>query len=170
MTNRLKLLILGYGRHGKDTVCEILKEAYGYTFESSSYFCSNLFIYEQLKDKYNYNSHEDCYLDRHNHRQEWYEAISEYNTPDSAKLGIEIFKKYNIYCGLRNKKEFHALRNTGAFDYAIWVDRSDHLPPEDKKSITVEPWMADYIIDNNDNLSSLKYNTNKLIEFLHSIN
>jgi hypothetical protein len=32
--------------------------------------------------------------------------------------------------GLRNKKEFFAMQNTGVFDYAIWVDRSDHLPPE----------------------------------------
>ena len=40
-----KLLVIGHGRHGKDTVCEILRDHYGYTFESSSQFCSKLFIY-----------------------------------------------------------------------------------------------------------------------------
>jgi len=47
-----KLLVIGHGRHGKDTVCEILRDKYDYSFESSSQFCSKLFIYDQLKDKY----------------------------------------------------------------------------------------------------------------------
>ena len=33
---KMKLMVMGYGRHGKDTVCEILKEKYGMTFKSSS--------------------------------------------------------------------------------------------------------------------------------------
>ena len=49
-----KLLVIGHGRHGKDTVCEILRDHYGYTFESSSKFCSLQFIYNDLKDKYGY--------------------------------------------------------------------------------------------------------------------
>ncbi len=53
-----KLLVIGHGRHGKDTVCEILRDEYGYTFESSSKFCSKLFIYDDLKDKYEYADEE----------------------------------------------------------------------------------------------------------------
>jgi hypothetical protein len=49
-----KLLVIGHGRHGKDTVCEFLRDDYGYSFESSSQFCSKLFIYDNLKDKYGY--------------------------------------------------------------------------------------------------------------------
>jgi hypothetical protein len=64
---------------------------------------------------------------------------------------------------LRNKGEFHAMRNTGVFDYAIWVDRSDHLPQEDKSSMTLEPWMSDYVIDNNGTLADLQRNTVELI-------
>lgn len=33
-----KLLVIGYGRHGKDTVCEILRDQHGYSFTSSSSF------------------------------------------------------------------------------------------------------------------------------------
>lgn len=152
-----KLLVIGHGRHGKDTVCEILRDKYDYSFESSSQFCSKLFIYDMLKNKYNYTSEEQCYNDRHNHRAEWYNAICDYNVPDAARLGREIFKAHDIYCGLRNKREFYAMKIAGVFDYAVWVDRSDYLPQESKDSMSLEPWMADFHIDNNGTLEDLKF-------------
>jgi len=161
-----KLLVIGHGRHGKDTVCEILRDHYGYSFESSSKFCSRLFIFDMLEDKYGYADEEQCYADRHNHRQEWYEAICDYNVPDASRLGREIFKEHDIYCGLRNKKEFHAMKNTDVFEYAIWVDRSDHLPPEAKTSMSLEQWMADYTIDNNGSLEELEFNISQLIKHI----
>jgi hypothetical protein len=164
--NKLKLLVIGHGRHGKDTVCEMLRDKYGYSFESSSQFCSTLFIYDQLKEQYGYASEEECYADRHNHRAEWYDAICAYNVPDAARLGREMFDAYDIYCGLRNKKEFHAMKNTGVFDYAIWVDRSDHLPPESKDSMSLEQWMADFTIDNNGTLEDLEFNLDRLIGYI----
>lgn len=163
-----KLLIIGHGRHGKDTVCEILRDTYGYSFESSSKFCSKLFIYDMLKDKYGYKSEVECYDDRHNHRTEWYDAICAYNHKDGARLGKAIFSEHDIYCGLRNKKEYHAMKNTKVFDYVIWVDRSDHLPLEAKDSMTLEQWMADYTIDNNGSLENLTSNTKQLINTLES--
>jgi len=158
-----KLLVIGHGRHGKDTVCEILRDSYGYTFESSSKFCSKLFIYKDLKHKYGYTNEEECYADRHNHRQEWYEAICDYNVPDPARLGREMFAEYDIYCGLRNKKEFQAMTNTGVFDYCVWVDRSDYLPPEAKTSMSLEQWMSDFTIDNNGTLADLEFNLRALM-------
>jgi len=163
---KLKLLVIGHGRHGKDTVCEILRDKYGYTFESSSQFCSKLFIYDMLKDKYGYANEEECYADRHNHRAEWYNAICDYNKTDGARLGRAMFNTYDIYCGLRNKREFHAMKNTGVFDYAIWVDRTDFLPPESSDSMSLEQWMADYTIDNNGSLEDLKFNIDQLMDYL----
>ena len=162
----MKLLVIGHGRHGKDTVCEILQQNYNLSFESSSRFCSKLFIYDMLKDKYGYANEEECYADRHNHRAEWYNAICDFNQGDGARLGREIFKQHDIYCGLRNKREFYAMKNTGVFDYAIWVDRSDHLPAESKDSMSLEQWMADFTIDNNGDLNELMFNTYQLIEHL----
>jgi hypothetical protein len=164
---RKKLLIIGHGRHGKDTVCEMLRDKYGYSFESSSQFCSKLFIFDQLKDNYGYANEEQCYADRHNHRAEWYDAICNYNVPDASRLGREIFRAHDIYCGLRNKREFFAMKNTGVFDYAIWVDRIDHLPPESKDSMSLEQWMADFTIDNNGTLSELEFNVDQLINYIH---
>jgi dephospho-CoA kinase len=163
-----KLLVIGHGRHGKDTVCELLRDKYGYSFESSSRFCSKLFIFDMLKDKYGYDNEEQCYADRHNHRAEWYNAICDYNIPDAARLGREIFREHDIYCGLRNKREFFAMKNTGVFDYVIWVDRSDHLPPESKDSMSLEQWMADFTIDNNSSLEDLEFNLDQLMSHLIS--
>ena len=164
----MKLLVIGHGRHGKDTVSEYMRDYYGLSFESSSKFCSKHFIFNELKDKYRYKTEEECYADRHNHRELWYNMICEYNEYDPAKLGREIFKHHDIYCGLRNKKEFHAMKNTGVFDYAIWVDRSDHLPEEDKRSMSLEQWMADFTIDNNGSLRDLKSNTLRLMDYLNA--
>ena len=163
-----KLLVIGHGRHGKDTVCEMLRDDYDYSFESSSQFCSKLFIYNNLKEKYGYETEEQCYADRHNHRAEWYDAICDYNVPDAATLGREMFSAYDIYCGLRNKREFFAMKNTGVFDYCIWVDRSMHLPPESSDSMSLEQWMADFTIDNNGTLENLKFNLDKLMRHLTS--
>jgi dephospho-CoA kinase len=161
-----KILVIGHGRHGKDTVCEILKDSYGFCFKSSSEFCARKFIYNELKLKYGYTSYEQCYLDRHNHRSEWFDLIHDYCRDDFARLGRDIFAENDIYCGLRNRAEFHAMRNTGVFDYCIWVDRSDHLPLEPRSSMNLEIWMADYVIDNNGSLEDLHRNTCDLMNYL----
>lgn len=161
-----KLLVIGHARHGKDTVCDIMRDEFEYSFRSSSDFCAERFIYSALKDKYGYTTYEQCFEDRHNHRAEWYDMIHDYCRDDYARLGREIFAENDIYCGLRNKAEFHAMRNTAVFDYAIWVDRSDHLAGESRTSMNLEIWMADYVIDNNGTLDDLKRNTRDLMKSL----
>jgi len=159
-------MILGHSRHGKDTVSEYLKKNYQLTFESSSMHCAEAVVFPALREMYNYTSVEECYNDRHNHRKEWYELISDYCKDDLARIAREIFAKSDIYCGLRNKREFHSAKNNGLFDYAIWVDRTDHLPPEDKESNSIEPWMADFVIDNNGTIEQLYRNVDDLVRFL----
>jgi hypothetical protein len=141
-------------------------EAYEYTFQSSSKFCSELFIFEDLKDQYNYKDEEECYVDRHNHRTEWYNMIHNYCKDDLAKLGRNLFDKHDIYCGLRNKREFFAMQNTGVFDYCIWVDRSIHLEAESTDSMSLEQWMSDFTIDNNGTLTDLLFNLDQLMSHL----
>jgi hypothetical protein len=162
----MKLLIIGHGRHGKDTVAEYLSAMFGLTFKSSSMHCAENVVYPALKDKYNYKSAEDCFNDRSNHRAEWYNLISDYCKDDLALIGREIFEASDIYCGLRNKREFHAIKNNGLVDYTIWVDRSDWLETEPKSSMSLEPWMADYVIDNNGTLEQLHRNIYELYTHL----
>ena len=160
--NKHKLLIVGHGRHGKDTVCEILRDEYGYNFISSSQFCADHFIYDALKEKYNYKNPLECYTDRHNHRAEWYDMISNYNKDDPGKLGSEIFAKYDIYCGLRNINEWKKMNNDKIYHYCIWVDRSKHLPAENISSMSLTQNCADFILDNNGTIDDLRANINNI--------
>ena len=73
-------------------------------------------------------------------------------------MGRNLFAQNNIYCGLRNKREFFAMQNEEIFDYAIWVDRCDHLMKENYDSMSIEQWMCDYTIDNNGDLNRLERN------------
>lgn len=163
----MNLVITGLARHGKDTVCEHLQKVYGFTFESSSRILLSEVIYPVLKEKYNYSTEAECYNDRVNHRDEWFDLLCEYNKEDKARLGKLIFSKYSIYCGLRNKLELEALRAEGLVDKVIWVDAKDRLSvTEDSSSITITEEDADIIITNNSNLEDLYYNINKLVRML----
>lgn len=155
----MKLLVLGHARHGKDSTCNLLHKLYGLTFVSSSYFVGERVVRPWLAAKgVTYNSMDECYNDRVNHRAAWFDAIAEYNKHDPARLGRELFAQYDIYCGLRNVKEFQALRVEKAFDVCLWVDRSRHCPSELTTSFNIGLSSADYIIDNNGDLHELEIN------------
>ncbi|UUV44813.1 MazG-like nucleotide pyrophosphohydrolase [Rhodobacter phage RcRudolph] len=163
--NGEKIVVMGYARHGKDTVCELLANKYGLKFTSSSWFCAERIAFPALKDKYGYKDVEECYNDRSNHRAEWFDLITAHNTPDKATLGREIFEENDVYCGIRNAREFHALRNAGVFHWSIWVDATERgMPVEDKSSCTVEPWMADFVLDNNGSLEDLERSLDVLMQ------
>lgn len=150
LNDRFKWCVLGMARHGKDSVCEILQKDFGLTFESSSFFVARTAVEPALRAQgITYPTFEAMYADRVNHRADWFNAIVAYNTPDKARLGKELFAKFDVYCGLRNLDEFKALKEQQVVDFAIWVDASKRLPPEDASSITLGPQHCDYILDNN---------------------
>lgn len=150
------IIVIGLARHGKDTVCEILRDIYGFSFESSSRILLEEVVYPVLKDTYGYESMEECYADRHNHRQEWFNLLAAYNAEDKAKLGKLIFSKYDIYCGLRNRQELDALVSAGLVNHIIWVDAEQRLGiTEFSDSITITKDAANHVIDNNHSLFDL---------------
>ena len=144
-----KLLIIGHGRHGKDTVAEILLNYYGYQFKSSSELAAEIFIYDELKEKYGYQDFQECYVDRMNHRAEWYNLIKEYNKDDRAKLAKEILKMADCYVGMREREEILECKRQDLFDLIIWVDASQRCPLEPADSFNIDTSLADIIIDNN---------------------
>ncbi len=85
------MIICGTARHGKDTAAEIVQKYFGLTFAASSEFACDLFLYEKLKDELGYTSKEQCFSDRVNHRQRWFDEIVDFNTPDLGRLGELIF-------------------------------------------------------------------------------
>ena len=162
----MKFLVIGHARHGKDTVSDLMEKNHGITHRSSSMHNAEHTVFAVLAPLYGYKTVEECFNDRGNHRKEWYDLIAARCSEDPAAIGREILAASDIYCGLRNKREFHGIKNNGLIDYVIWVDRSDHLPPEPKDSMSLEPWMADYIIDNNGTLEQLERNVQDLIDML----
>lgn len=148
-----RLMICGYSRHGKDTVCEMMKP---WKFVSSSMFVAKAAVYPTLKTLYDYKSLEQCYDDRHNHRAEWHTLISTYNRQDLARLARELYEEYDIYCGIRCCKEFAVVQNEGLFALSIWVDASERLSPESISSCTVTKGMCDIVLENNGTLEQLE--------------
>jgi hypothetical protein len=164
-----RLLIMGYARHGKDTVCELLRDRYGYRFTSSSMFCAEHVVLPASRDAIEMPFYDDagaCFEDRVNHRKFWFDTITAYNTPDKSRLGREIFESFDIYCGIRNAEEFQALKLGRSFDLAIWVDASDRVASEGADSCTVMPSMADYVLDNNGTVEELGVSLGKFMEGL----
>ncbi len=164
----MKLLIIGHGRHGKDTAADFINQALGLKSESSSMICAREFIYEELKEKYNYKTFEECYEDRHNHRTEWFDRIAAYNTPNKTRLGRKIWEFSDVYIGIRNDEEFYAIEEAGLYDFCIWVDACERLPLEPWESMKLDRDMADIIIDNNGTLEQFHENLEHLVNFLHA--
>lgn len=150
MTGRPNLLILGCGRHGKDTVAEFLRDDYGFKFTSSSLFVAQ----EVMWDSWGVAKYPDfdaMFEDRSNHRVLWMEMISAYNTPDKTKTATTMSERgFNLYVGMRRLDELQACQSAKIFDAIIWVDASDRHPPETgSMDITRENCNADFEIDNN---------------------
>src|SRR6266705_4108782 len=97
---KIKLMILGYARHGKDTVADILRDNLKLTFASSSFAAAEKVMVPYFLSKgVTYSSLDECYADRVNHRAEWYDQIKAYNTPDRARLAREIYADNDVYVG-----------------------------------------------------------------------
>ena len=139
--------ITGHGRHGKDTVADMMARYGGYRPCDSSKFVCQRAVFPCMTDMY--DTWEECYADRHNHRQTWYDLISIHNDV-GHELSVELFKEHDVYTGLRSKRELDAFKNLFPDDtFVIWVDGSDRLPPEPATSISITQEDADWVIDNN---------------------
>ncbi len=158
-----KVLILGNARHGKDTLAELLNKHFGMTFKSSSEAAAEIFIYDELKDEMGYETFEQCFKDRENHRDIWYRMITDFNREDRARLAKEIISNSDCYVGMRNIDEFHGAKEL--FDHIIWVDASERLP-EEVGSFTIPKSEAHFIIENNTTLEDFERKAIKLGKLL----
>lgn len=163
---QMKLMIVGHGRHGKDEVCKILQKK-GYSFSSSSEFANELFIFEDLKEKYGYKTLEECFEDRVNKRTEWHDLICEYNREDPARLARKIYEENDVYAGIRNPIEFDKAKEEGLFQASIWVDASKRLENEPVESNKMSKEKCDYILDNNGPLNNLEEEVEKVLQNIH---
>ncbi len=153
---KIKILVCGHAKHGKDTFAELLNEHFGLTFKSSSQSAADIFLYDALKDKYGYKTPEECFEDRVNHRAEWKDLICDYNKDDRAKLAKEILKNSDCYVGMRDRAEINECMKQGLFDIIVWIDASDRLPLEPADSFDIDKSCGDIIIENNQDYETFK--------------
>jgi hypothetical protein len=160
----MKLLVVGQGRHGKDEFCKVA-EKFGFTFSSSSWFMAEKLVYPMIKERMGYKTLEECYEDRHNHRQLWYDIITEYNAENPSKLTKELLSKYDIYCGMRNPRELNACKDL--FDLKIWIDAHERLgSTETSSSNNITKNDCDIIIENNGTLAEFREKCKNLMVIL----
>lgn len=150
-----KLLIIGESGCGKDELCKILSEHYGYKFASASKIACELVVFETLKEKYSYNSIDECHADRRKHIEDWVNIIAEYNTPDGAALAKEVMKQSDIYCGVRKRDEFNAMLQAGIFDCVIYIDSYKRLGKPEQSFVEVTADDANFTVDNNADIKQL---------------
>lgn len=159
----MKLLIIGHARHGKDTVAEMIDDMFGLTFKSSSQAAADIFIYDELKDKYGYNTPEECFEDRVNHRAEWHDLIVDYNKEDKARLAKGILENADMYVGMRSSAEIDECLVQGLFDYVIGV-YDPRKPHEPEDSFNIDLFAeADLIIPNGGSLGELESKVHNVI-------
>lgn len=108
----LRMMVVGHGRHGKDTVAEILRDQFGATFVSSSWFMAERVVFPR-------------------------------------------------FC--RTQPGRYATAQA-CYDVSIWIDAGERLEyREPRSSLTIEPWMRDFVIDNNGSTVDLGRNIASLM-------
>ena len=156
----MKLMIIGFARHGKDTVAEILHDEFGMTFQSSSWAAAEKVVRPYLAARgITYDSVEDCFEDRVNHRKHWADAINEYNRDDPARLAGEIYETSDIYVGIRSFTEYLAAKRY--IDCTIAVDAYPRLDRKDS-TFNIPLRMADLHVDNSGTPDDLRQQVFKL--------
>lgn len=128
----MKILILGHGRHGKDTFAEFLQKHCGLSFISSSRACAE--VLKPTLDLLNgEKSAEEHFAERHDNRELWKRLISLYNAADSSALARLILTTNDIYVGMRSAREYESSKHL--FDAIFWVDAEGRI---DHKDTTME--------------------------------
>lgn len=144
-SGKLKILLLGHGRHGKDTVAGNLSIALGYNWCSSSKFAAEKAVYPLISNLY--KDWQAAHLDRRNHRDLWFHAICAFNKRPGPSLVEQALVNHDIYVGMRSRIEFENSRPL--FDLTIWVDRSKFVPDESATSMELRESDADITLNNN---------------------
>lgn len=152
----MNVLIIGHKSHGKDEAGARLARLLECQYLSSSLFMCERAVLPTLAPLYEYTSVEDCYADRDNHREEWFNLIYEYNRLSPTRTADELLKEASIYVGMRNRIEFNANMDKGNFDVVLWVEAGKRKEKEPHESMELTEEDADYVVDNNGSVEDLQ--------------
>ena len=170
---RPKILVLGYGGHGKDEFCYLLKYRHGLAYKSTSLITAERIMIPYFESiGIRYDSAEACFADRRQHRRTWYEEIGNFNKHDASAFARLVLATNDIYCGMRAFREIDACQRLNLFDAVVWVDRSKHVAPEPSDSQDIGQTIVGIPhvrIDNNGSLADLALQTDRLIREVNRV-
>ena len=146
----MKIQVNGWARHGKDTVGDYFAERYDLRKNNASIVIAEM-LFELLPNGW-YKDFDECYADRVNHREGWYNFIVDGNhNPTQVERAMV---DGDIFTGERHRKSFE--RHKHMFDVTIWVDSSARgIPPEPMGSCDLNSAGHDLILFNNGTLREL---------------
>lgn len=161
----MKLNINGYAQHGKDTVAGLFKGFGLRTINISHEIAKD--IMKELPSIGPYESWEQAYEDRVNHRVEWYNFIRSKCENDKTYYVRKALQLGDIHCGHRHWSEFYAGREL--VDATIWVDASKRgLSKEDPASCELDPTDHDFVIDNGGTLAETLEQVGSIVTLINN--
>ena len=169
--NKIKttFLVLGHKEHGKSTLAQMICDKTGLKVEDSSMAAARIFIYDSLREKYDYQSFEECYTDRRNRRQEWFDLIADYNKENETRLAEQILQDNNGYVGMRRIEELRESNRKELFDVVIGI-YDPRKPLESADSNTINPLTdSDILIWNDGDLEQLEKKVEKIVNLFGKV-
>ncbi len=137
----MKILLVGYGRAGKDVGGEYLEQITGLKFGGTTSLYLKKYVAQRLG-----RSEEDVYATRHQDRETWKRIGDEIRADNPGLLLEEALAVGPITGGIRDIKEIVHARDTGLVDLIIWVE-NNRVPVD--PTVTFTSREADIIIQNN---------------------
>jgi hypothetical protein len=162
-----RLVVIGHKSHGKGTFAAIAREEFGLTVQGTSLHTS-LLMFNIMRDTHGYATVDECYQDRDNHRELWFDEIRRYCGNNPARV-IETILSDNLICeGPRHRVEFEAAKQKhGLWDLVIFIDASKRLPLEPSSSMQLTREDADIVIENNEDTWAFQQRCRALLRLLY---
>lgn len=143
-----KILLVGYGRCGKDTAGEYLAQVTPLRFAGTTSRYLAKYVAQKLG-----RSEEEVYATRHIDRMLWKQIGDEIRADDPSLLIRESLQHGEIGGGVRDIAEVIAAREEGLVDLIIWIENV--WVPVDP-TVTFTPRECDLVVQNNWDLPQKK--------------
>lgn len=119
MNTNHKILLVGWGRCGKDCASAFLHEHCGLPATGSTSWAALPMMAKLLN-----LPQQAAWEQRHNCRQVWKDALDDFRKNDPLLLiNLALANGGVVVTGIRDKKELDAAKEAGLFHRILWIDR-----------------------------------------------